>query len=310
MEGSGHAGSLSAVVLLVVRAGGNGQQIQSSYQGLRQSLPFIERLQDTAQRFQRSRDCYGTTPLPVVHTLGLDNVSFAYRAAQPVLRNVSFQVQAGEAIGIIGPSGGGKSTLASLLLRLRVPEAGRYLGRYLVNGIPAQDFLAEDWSRRFAYVAQEPRLIHATVAENIRYLRAIDDDDVQRAARLARIHDDILSWPDGYDTIVGPRADAVSGGQQQRICIARALAARPAVLVLDEPTSSLDPLSESIIKESLTALKAELTIFLVAHHVSTLAICDRVMVVVDGRLVAFQEPDGLQADNAYYRSASLLAAGP
>jgi ABC-type multidrug transport system fused ATPase/permease subunit len=310
LEGSGHAGSLSAVVLLVVRAGGNGQQIQSSYQGLRQSLPFIERLQDTAQRFQRSRDCYGTTPLPVVHTLGLENVSFAYRAAQPVLRNVSFQVQAGEAIGIIGPSGGGKSTLASLLLRLRVPEAGRYLGRYLVNGIPAQDFLAEDWSRRFAYVAQEPRLIHATVAENIRYLRAIDDDDVQRAARLARIHDDILSWPDGYDTIVGPRADAVSGGQQQRICIARALAARPAVLVLDEPTSSLDPLSESIIKESLTALKAELTIFLVAHHVSTLAICDRVMVVVDGRLVAFQEPDGLQADNAYYRSASLLAAGP
>ena len=113
------------------------------------------------------------------------------------------------------------------------------------------------------------------------------DEAVERAGRLARIHDDVVCWPQGYDTVVGPRADAVSGGQQQRICLARALAARPEVLVLDEPTSALDPTSERLIQESLTALKHELTLFIVAHRLSTLDICDRVMVIVDGRLAAF-----------------------
>jgi ABC-type multidrug transport system fused ATPase/permease subunit len=307
-EGASHAASLSAVVLLVVRAGNNGQQIQSSYQGLRQSLPFIERLQDTAKRFQRGREQYGSVALAEVRTVAFENVSFAYRQGEPVLRNISFHVNAGEAVGIIGPSGGGKSTLVSLLLRLRIPESGRYIGRYLVNDVPAQEFAPADWSERFAYVSQEPRLIHATVAENIRYFRPLDDAAVQRAARLARIHDDIVGWPQGYDTLVGPRADAVSGGQQQRICIARALAGRPQVLILDEPTSSLDPISEAIIKESLTALRDELTLFLVAHHPSTLAVCDRVMVIVDGRLAAFQTPDRLAWDDPYYRSATLLGA--
>ncbi len=132
---------------------------------------------------------------------------------------------------------------------------------------------------------------------------------MDEAARLARIHDDIVSWSDGYATIVGPRADAVSGGQQQRICLARALVARPEVLILDEPTSALDPHSESLIQESLSALREELTLFIIAHRMSTLDICDRVMVILDGRLVAFDTAQGLRDENAYYRSASALAAG-
>ncbi len=113
----------------------------------------------------------------------------------------------------------------------------------------------------------------------------------------------------GYDTIVGPRADAVSGGQQQRICLARALAAQPEVLVLDEPTSSLDPRSEALIQESLMALKGTVTLFIVAHRMSTLDVCDRVMVIVDGQLEAFDTVGFLQRESAYYRSASTLAAG-
>src|SRR6185437_5687028 len=146
--------------------------------------------------------------------------------------------------------------------------------------------------------------------DNIRFFREIDTEGVERAAKLARIHEDVMSWPKGYDTIVGPRADAVSGGQQQRICLARALAARPEVLVLDEPTSALDPHSETLIGESLTALKHELTLFIIAHRMSTLDICDRVMVIVDGRLVAFDTRALLETQNAYYRHASQLAAGP
>ena len=116
-----------------------------------------------------------------------------------------------------------------------------------------------------------------------------------------------MSWSQGYDTIVGPRADAVSGGQQQRICLARALAARPQVLVLDEPTSALDPHSEALIQESLTALKSELTLFTIAHRMSTLDMCDRVMVILDGRLAAFDTRPALQEHNHYYRTASLIA---
>ena len=189
---------------------------------------------------------------------------------------------------------------------MRTPDDGRYL----VNGVPADEFARDDWHRLVSYVPQEPRLLHTSVADNIRFFRDIDDESVERAGRLARIHDDIMGWANGYETIVGPRADAVSGGQQQRICLARALAARPEVLVLDEPTSALDPQSEALIGESLTALKSELTLFIIAHRMSTLDMCDRVMVIVDGRLVAFDTKASLQRQNSYYRHASELAAGP
>ena len=298
--------SLGGVILLLVRAGTNGQQIQGAYQGLRQSLPFIERLQDAVARYSESAPPSGELPLTSVSSLAFENVFFSYRAGQPVLHDVSFEVIGGEAIGIIGPSGAGKSTLVQILLQLRLPEQGRYLA----NGVPAEQFRSEDWHGMVAYVPQEPRLVHTTVAENIRYFReGIDDEAMERAARNARIHDDIMAWPDGYETIVGPRADAVSGGQQQRICLARALAAGPEVLVLDEPTSALDPHSEALIQESLIALRSELTLFIVAHRMSTLDICDRVMVIADGRLAAFDLIDVLRRENSYYRMATSIAAG-
>jgi ATP-binding cassette subfamily B protein len=304
LAGSGHVASLGAVVLLLVRAGTYGQQIQGSFQSLRQSLPFVERLQEATRRYQESAPVRGTEPVEGVQTVAFEQVSFAYRTGRPVLKDMSFEVRGGETIGVIGPSGAGKSTLIQILLQLRAPTGGRYL----INGKPAEQILPADWHRLVAYVPQEPRLLHASVADNIRYFRDIDFEQVERAARLARIHDEITAWPDRYGTIVGPRADAVSGGQQQRLCLARALAARPAVLILDEPTSALDPHSEGLIQESLTALKDELTLFIIAHRMSTLDICDRVMVIIDGRLVAFDTRELLQRDNDYYRSASIVAS--
>ncbi|HEY4917352.1 MAG TPA: ABC transporter ATP-binding protein, partial [Solirubrobacteraceae bacterium] len=273
------------------------------YQGLIQAMPFVERTQEAERRYRESRPREGTQPLPLVQTLAFDGVGYAYRPGRPVLSDIRFEVNGGEVLGVIGPSGAGKSTLVQLLLRLRVPDEGRYL----VNGIAAQDIAQSDWHQRVAYVPQEPRLLHASVAENIRFFRDLDDDAVEQAARLARIHDDIVSWSEGYDTIVGPRADAVSGGQQQRICLARALVARPEVLVLDEPTSALDPASEALIQESLIGLKQQLTLFIVAHRMSTLDICDRVMIIINGKLEAFDTIASLQQHNAYYRSASGIA---
>jgi ABC-type multidrug transport system fused ATPase/permease subunit len=303
--GSGHFAALGAVVLLIVRAGTYGQQAQGAYQGLRQSLPFIERLQDAVHRYASSAPPDGDLPLHRVESLAFERLTFGYRPGRPVLQEISFEVESGEAVGIIGPSGAGKSTLIQILLQLRAPDEGSYL----VNGVPAQEFVRADWHRRIAYVPQQPRVIHASVAENIRYFRDLDDEEILRAGQLARIHDDVISWPDGYDTIIGPRADAVSGGQQQRVCLARALAARPEVLVLDEPTSALDPHSETLIQESLTGLRHELTLFIIAHRMSTLDICDRVMVIKDGHMVAFETTDLLQQNNSYYRNASTIAAG-
>ena len=303
--GSVHAGSIGAVVLLLLRAAQSGQQVQAAYQALQQSLPFIERLQMTEQRYVESRPPDGKLSLPEVRSLAFEQVSFAYNTGRPVLSQISFAVDAGEAIGIVGPSGAGKSTLVQILLRLRMPDTGRYL----VNGESVAQFSRADWHSMVAYVPQEPRLLHASVAENIRFFRDLDDEAVERAGRLARIHEDIMGWSDGYNTVVGPRADAVSGGQQQRICLARALAARPQVLVLDEPTSALDPHSETLIQESLTALRSNLTLFTIAHRMSTLDMCDRVMVILDGQMAGFDTKAVLQEKNPYYRSASMLAAG-
>lgn len=306
VAGAHNLASLGAVVLILVRAAAYGQQLQGSYTALAQLMPYVDRLQAAERRYRTSAPDAGDQPLPAVEHLALDRVSFAYRPGVPVLREVSFAVAAGEAVGIVGPSGAGKSTLVQVLLRLRQPDDGAYL----VNGQPAASFSRADWQRRVASVPQEPRLLHATVADNIRYLRALDQAAVRRAARLAHIHEDIAGWGDGYATVVGQRADAVSGGQRQRICLARALAARPEVVVLDEPTSALDLRSEALIQRSLRELKGTLTVFVVAHRLSTLAMCDRVMVLVDGRLEAFAAPAELARTNGFYREAVALSGAP
>lgn len=302
--GSTHASSLGAVVLLLVRAGAYGQQVQGNFQYLSQTLPSLENIRTAERRYASRPALGGSRPLKHVSSLAAEGVSYAYEQARPVLTDVSFGVKRGEAIGIVGPSGAGKSTLVQILLGLRFPDSGAYL----VNGESVAEFSRSDWHRLVAYVSQEPRLLHASVTENIRFFRDLDDAAIRRAAELAGIHETIMAWPEGYATLVGPRADAVSGGQQQRVCLARALAARPEVLVLDEPTSALDPQSEAKIQESLAALKGQLTLFVVAHRMSTLSVCDKVMVIVDGRLQAFDTVSALDS-NDYYRVASALAAG-
>jgi ATP-binding cassette, subfamily B, bacterial len=301
--GSNHVASLGAVVLLLVRAGLYGQQIQASYTFVRQAAPFIDRLDEAEKRYRASIPPRGETSMPEVKTLAFESVSFAYQPSRPVLSDISFEIDGGEAIGIIGPSGAGKSTLVQILLNLREPDNGKYL----VNGLAAQQFRQDEWQARVAYVPQEPRLVHASVAENIRYFRDLSDDAVEQAARQARIHDDIMSWPHEYETVVGPRADAVSGGQCQRICLARALAAKPHILILDEPTSALDPRSEILIQESLNALKRSVMLFIIAHRMSTLEVCDRVMVVIDGHIEALTTEQDLERESPYYRMAMQLA---
>jgi ABC-type multidrug transport system fused ATPase/permease subunit len=295
--------SLGAVVLLLIRSLSYGQQIQASTANLDELIPFMHRLGDAIDYYESNRRPDGTRPVPPVERVGMEDVRFSYVDGIEVLHGISFEVRMGEAVGIVGPSGAGKSSLVQLLLRLREPSSGRVY----VNEHDASQLLLSGWQQQVAYVPQTPQLIYGTVAENIRYFRpGLTDEDVEQAARRAHIHDEIMSWPQGYDTVVGQRAAAVSGGQRQRICLARSIADNPSVLILDEPTSALDVKSELLVQESLRELKGEVILLLVAHRLSTLSICDRVMVVVGGRLEAIDEPSALVTRNAFYREVTEI----
>lgn len=288
--------SLGAVILIMIRAGSYGQQVQGSYQAILQSLPFAETLQGEIDRYRAARIGEPQGRLERIETISMRDLGFSYRPGEPVLSEIGFEARRGEALGIVGPSGAGKSTLVQIMLRLREPQQGEYT----INGAQAAGFSFDDWHRQVAYVPQKPQLLHATVTENIRYFRDIDEAAVRRAAELARIDEDIRGWAQGYETIIGPRADSISGGQQQRICLARALAAEPDVLVLDEPTSALDPRSEALIQESLRTISEDLTLFVVTHRMGLLDVCDRLLVLVDGRVDGFGSAAELRSVSEYF----------
>lgn len=285
-SGTGQIATLGTVVLILVRASSYGQQVQVSWQVIQQAAPFLERLAATEARYQENAVVAGDRSMPPEAEIRFDGVSFTYHRGEPVLTDITLAVPAGTAVGIVGPSGAGKSTLIQLLLRMRAPTTGAIR----LGGVPVEEISLDEWHRQIAYVPQEPRLVQATVAENIRFSRPLTDAQVERAARLAHIHDYIVGLPEGYDTPIGQRADAVSGGQRQRICLARALAGEPTVLVLDEPTSALDGSSADAIRASLLELHGSLTMFIVTHQPSLLAVCDEVLHVEAGRAVLGPRP--------------------
>jgi ATP-binding cassette, subfamily B, bacterial len=199
-----------------------------------------------------------------------------------VLRDVDLTIAAGDTIGVVGPSGGGKSTFTQLLLNLRWPTTGTVTAA----GVPLKALDDECWSRLVALVPQDNKLVFGTVADNVRFFRPwLDDDDVERAVRAAHLHDEIVALPDGYQTVVGPGARDLSGGQRQRLGIARGLVGRPQLLILDEPTSALDSRSEHLIRRTLEELADSTTLVVVAHRPATLEICRRLFVVEGGRLI-------------------------
>lgn len=295
---------LAAVILILVRALSYAQAIQSATQQLHNSLPWTEKAWEKQAVYEAARLSREGASLEGIDTIEMRNVCYSYQPGYPVLKQISFSVIRGESIGIIGPSGSGKSTLVQTLLRLRVPDAGRYL----INEREAGDFRNSDWFRRIAYMPQEPRVFGGTVTENIAFFRnGISQDQIERAARLAHIHDDIMTWPLGYQTSLGDRSGFISGGQRQRLVIARALVYDPDLLIFDEPTSALDPVSEALFQATIASLKGEVTLFIVAHRLSTLKLCDRIMVIDTGVVTAIDSPEILARTSHYFQEATRLS---
>jgi ATP-binding cassette subfamily B protein len=213
------------------------------------------------------------------------NVSFAYDKERPVLRDVSFEVEPGSCLGLAGTTGAGKTTLASLLTRFYDPTAGSIL----LDGVDLRDYRLSDLRHQFAIVLQEPVLFSTSIGENIAYARpGASEDEIIAAAKAANAHDFISRLPQGYDTLVGERGMRLSGGERQRISVARAFLKDAPVLILDEPTSSVDVNTESAIVQAMERLTRGRTTFLITHRATALKPCDLVLRIEDGRVAALE----------------------
>lgn len=237
-----------------------------------------------------------------------ENVSFAYSAGEPVLRQVDFTAPAGRTTAIIGASGGGKSTILSLIERFYEPSSGRItIDGQDISGVTKRSLRAQ-----VSYVPQQPALFEGTIRDNLRYGRLdATDAEIEAAARMAQAEEFILAQPLGYDTPVGENGMTLSGGQRQRLSIARALVRGAPILILDEATSALDTRSETLVQRALTEIMREKTVLVVAHRLSTIVGADQILVVENGRVAESGTHSDLVArgGSLYAKFHSLQAAG-
>ncbi|MGH7828772.1 MAG: ABC transporter ATP-binding protein, partial [Candidatus Binatia bacterium] len=211
-----------------------------------------------------------------------NGISFQYLPIQPVLRHFELHVYPGQKVAFVGPTGAGKSTLVSLLPRFYDPQTGRVT----IDGVDIREFQLKSLRRQIAMVLQPPLVFPLTIRENITYGRPeATEEEVVNAACLARIHESIVTLPQGYDTVVGEQGATLSEGEKQRLTIARALLFNAPILILDEPTSSVDAETEALIMEGLRQLTAGRTTFIIAHRLSTVRQADLIVVVRGGRIV-------------------------
>jgi ABC-type multidrug transport system fused ATPase/permease subunit len=234
---------------------------------------------------------------PVI-SMQFNHVSFGYSPNSEVLTDVSFEVGHGRHVGIVGPSGAGKTTLMSLVARFY--DAVK--GQILLNDRDIREYRLADLRSQMAIVTQDLFVFGTTVRENIRYGRvAASDADVEQAAMAAEIHEDIISLPEGYDTVIGVGGRSLSAGQIQRVNIARALLKNAQLVILDEATSNLDSISEAKIQAALERLMLGRTTFIVAHRLSTLRNADLIVVIDKGRCVGTGSHDELMEVSSLYR---------
>ena len=219
---------------------------------------------------------------PVTGKVEYRNVSFAYEANKPVINNINLLVMPGEAVALVGASGAGKTTFVNLLPRFY----DVIKGEILIDGVDIKDVTLNSLRRQIGIVPQETIMFSGTIAGNIAFGQSeFDIEAVKEAAKVANAHDFISQMPDGYYTVVGERGAKLSGGQRQRIAIARAVLLNPRILILDEATSALDSESEALVQEALERLMVNRTVFIIAHRLSTVRKCDRILVMEHGEVV-------------------------
>jgi len=253
------------------------------YREIRQSLLDMEKMFNLLHVDVEVEDAPGAPPLRVERgAVAFENVEFGYDQRRPILKGVSFSVPPGKTVAIVGPSGAGKSTISRLLFRFYDVNGGRIT----IDGQDIRTVQQQTLRAPIGIVPQDTVLFNDTIYYNISYGRPdATKDEVEQAARLARIHDFVLGLPDGYKAMVGERGLKLSGGEKQRVAIARTILKHPAILLFDEATSALDTHTEKEIQKSLREVSADRTTLVIAHRLSTVIHADEIIVLEDGRIV-------------------------
>jgi len=308
LDGRLTVGSLLVVMAYLAAVYNPLSSIAHTTGSLQEAIVSARRVREMLSLAPEPRDVPGAVEAAgIAGHVRFDAVSFAYDAGRQVLDGVSFTAAPGEVVALVGLTGAGKTTIASLIPRFYEPTAGRVL----VDGVDVKAYSLQSLRERIALVPQEPVLFSGTIGDNIRYGRLdASAEDVERAARAAHVHHFVERLAAGYDTPVAEAGATLSGGERQRLGIARALLKNAPILILDEPTSALDAISEEAVFEALRHLRAGRTTIVIAHRLSTIRDANRILVLHDGRVIAQGTHDELLASTPLYRRmCARLAVG-
>jgi ABC-type multidrug transport system fused ATPase/permease subunit len=272
---------------------------QSSVNSVNELLPYAENVETFKHQLQEHAETMtsGNEPFVLTNSIAFSSVSLTYQGTVSALTNATFTINKGDTVGLIGPSGAGKTSIADLVLRLFEPTSGKIL----VDGTPLHNISMNEWRHNVGYVPQDIFLLNTTIEENIRFYRPeLTHEEIVEAAKKANSYNFIMSLENGFETSIGDRGVMLSGGQRQRIVLTRALAGNPEILILDEATSALDNESEAVIQEAIHNLHRSITVLIIAHRLSTVESADKVVVLEKGKVIEQGSPKELDADEASY----------
>ena len=290
--------ALAAIIYLIQRIFTYTQQLQSTLYAITNSASYVNKMLEYRDEVIKNKEIdNGVDSFKFNNFLEFKDVGFCYDKAKQILNNLSFTVKKGEMVGLIGPSGAGKTTIVDIVLRLFNPTKGEIL----LDGSNINKININEWRKNIGYVSQDIFLKNDTIANNIKFYNdSISDKEMEAAARMANIHDFIQSCSDKFETVIGERGLLLSAGQRQRIVIARILARQPKILILDEATSALDNESEVQIQKVIENLKNKVTVLLIAHRLSTVMNCTKLLVLQNGEIKEQGSPEELLADEKSY----------
>ncbi|MBE9544393.1 MAG: ABC transporter ATP-binding protein, partial [Proteobacteria bacterium] len=299
IKGQWTIGSLLAFQAYLAYVFGPAQFLASSNLQFQKALAALERISALFDIVPEDNQKNGCKVDKLKGDIEFKNVSFGYNGYEPVLKDISLHIRAGERLALVGPSGIGKTTLISLLLRFyRTAE-----GEIYFDGLPASDYNTASLRRRIGYASQDPKILSGTVIENLCYGNPnAGKEQILQAARITAIHDDIEKLPKGYETVIGEKGLNLSEGQKQRLSIARALIKNPDILILDEPTSALDSMTEKSIFDALPSQVNGKTVLVASHRISTIKHADRILILNESGIADIGTHESLLESNDYYRS--------